>query len=133
MKKISSFPSHPKFLIDENVRIELSSFLKKEGYDVKIAPKGSSDTQVASLSKSDKRILVTNDMDFTDPGLYSSKDLYALIWLRIPQAEKEALISSFHRLVSEYQENYGGKFIILQSDFWNVYDFEERETLLESN
>lgn len=133
MKKTSSFPSRLKFLIDENVRIELSLFLKREGYNVKTIPKGSSDTQVAFLSKSEKRILVTNDVDFTDPELYSSKNLYALIWLRIPQAEKEMLISSFHKLISEQQRNYSGKLICLQSDSWDVYSFEERETLSENN
>lgn len=50
-----------KFLLDENVRIELYRFLKRKGNDVKILGKSVSDEQLAAVSKKEQRILVTND------------------------------------------------------------------------
>lgn len=121
MKEISSSQSKPKFLIDENVRIELLRFLKKEGYDVKSPTKRAVDTKVAFISKREKRILVTNDSDFTDPELYSQDELFAVVWLRIPQSESSKLNVSFKRLLLEYKENYKGKLFLLKEDSWEEY------------
>ena len=61
---MSSLTPNLKFLVDENVRTELSRFLRIQGFDFKLAPKGASDKQLALISKTEKRILVTNDEDF---------------------------------------------------------------------
>lgn len=121
MKEISSSQSKPKFLIDENVRIELLRFLKKEGYDVKSPTKRVADTKIALTSKREKRILVTNDSDFTDPELYSQDEIFAVVWLQIPQSESSKLNVSFQRLLSEYKGNYKGKLFLLKEDSWEEY------------
>ena len=62
-----------KFLLDENVKKELLTFLKDEGHDTAFKSKGLSNGRLAELSKAERRIFVTNDTDFTD-SLLSSKD-----------------------------------------------------------
>ncbi len=101
-----------KFLLDENVRYELFVFLKSEGWDVKLVPKGATDQEVARLSKQEMRVLVTNDADFTTPELYSSKDLFGVIWLRLPQNDREGLIKSFSSLLAEVKD-FAGRVVIL--------------------
>lgn len=49
-KAMSSSIPKVQFLLDENVRKELSTFLKEMGYSVKLAPKGSSDEILATIS-----------------------------------------------------------------------------------
>ena len=121
MKKTSSLLSHPKFLLDENVHFELFNFLTNRGYNVKVPQKGLRDTEVASISRLEKRILVTNDADFADPELYSKDDLFSLIWLRIPQSEVKVLINSFQRILKGYNQKYESRLIILQKDIWDVF------------
>lgn len=110
-----------KFLLDENVRIELSSFLESKGVDVKLVPKGSSDEKVASLSKSERRVLVTNDADFAGSGLYPEERLFALVWLRIAQGDIEELLGSFELLLGELKEEPKGKVVVLRKDSWEIY------------
>ena len=119
----STSASKPKFLLDENVRHELFVFLKSKGWDVKFVPKGSTDREVARLSKKERRVLVTNDADFTLPELYSTDDLFALIWLRLPQADKEGLLATFVLLLDKV-EDFAGKVVILHRESWEVASWE---------
>ena len=54
-----------RFLLDENVRIELVRFLKSNNIAIKQLPKGTSDKALAAFSKQENMILVTNDEDFS--------------------------------------------------------------------
>ena len=115
----STSASKSKFLLDENVRHELFVFLKSKGWDVKFVPKGSTDREVARLSKRERRVLVTNDADFTIPELYSAKDLFAVVWLRLPQADKEGLLETFALLLGKVKD-FAGKVVILRFKSWEV-------------
>ncbi|MEK6860878.1 MAG: DUF5615 family PIN-like protein, partial [Nanoarchaeota archaeon] len=85
-----------KLLLDENVRIELSRFLKTQGFNFTFAPKGATDKQLALISKKEQRILVTNDEDFQ---WFTKDEIYSVIWLWIPQNDPKSLISSFKKLI----------------------------------
>lgn len=122
MKKTSLYHSRPKFLLDENVRIELFHFLSGEGYDIRISPKGITDQKVAFICKKEHLVLVTNDSDFTDPELYSRDELFAVVWLRIPQFDDNKLIHSFNKLLTEYKKDYEGKLFLLVDNSWEVYN-----------
>ncbi len=98
-----------KFLLDENVRIELFKFLQASSIDVKLSPKSASDSFLANISKREKRILVTNDSDFL---LYPRSKLFAVVWLRIPQSDAQGLINSFSGLLSA-KISWQGKLVIL--------------------
>ena len=61
----SPSPLKPKFLLDENVQRRLGLFVKSEGFEVVIPPKGVSNGKLMSFSKTQNCILVTNDSDFS--------------------------------------------------------------------
>ena len=114
----SSTPSPKfKFLLDENVRIDLYKFLQSNGFDIKVAPKGASDSFLASLSKTEKRILITNDEDFAD---YSDDKIFSVVWLKIPQNNPKSLISSFTKLVNEFNK-FSGRLVVLEAENWKDF------------
>lgn len=92
-------PSSPKFLLDENVNKRLEKFLKSEGYNVITASEGFANGRLAELSKTEKRVLVTNDADFTDPVIFPKDRIFSVIWLRVPQNMPESLLLSFSKLL----------------------------------
>ncbi|OGM31031.1 hypothetical protein A2630_03110 [Candidatus Woesebacteria bacterium RIFCSPHIGHO2_01_FULL_44_10] len=112
---MSSSTLPPRFLIDENVRIELYLFLKKEGYDVRVLSKGAPDSLLVETSRKEKRVLVTNDSDFR---WYPNHKIYAVVWLKIPQNEVGTLIRIFNKLIKAL-ESFSGKLIILRETDWD--------------
>lgn len=123
MAMSSSIPTL-RFLLDENVRIELFRHLKVKAFDVKFIPKSTPDSRLANLSKREKLILVTNDEDFTD---YSKDEVFCVVWLRIPQSDPQTLISSFVKLLSEFT-SFEGKLIVLESNKWKDFPLTEEIT-----
>lgn len=111
---MSSLTPKTKFLLDENVRTELFKLLQAKGLDAESSPKGISDSQIASLSKKGRKVLVTNDADFAE---YSNDKVFAVVWLRIPQNDPQSLTSSFARLIDQLK-NFEGKLIILEKNKW---------------
>lgn len=107
-----------KFLLDENVDIGLYKFFRKKRIDVVLVPKGISDEQVALISKKEKRVLVTNDEDFTE---YSKDAIFAVIWLCIPQGDLKVLLFSFEKLLKG-GESFSNKLVILKSNTWDILE-----------
>ena len=114
MSLLASEEKELKFLLDENVKKELLKFLKQQGLDVVFKPKGLSNGELAEFSKSEQRVFVTNDWDFTDSKQFPKEKIFSVVWLRIPQDKPEYLISSFSKLLRENPpENFEGNFITL--------------------
>ena len=116
-----------KFLLDENVRIELSLLLESKGIDVGLVPKGSSDEKVASLSKREERVLVSNDADFATSGVYSEEKLFALVWLRVSQGDVEGLLGSFELFLTKFEEELEGKVVVLKKGSWEVLSMGSKD------
>src|SRR3989344_4881799 len=113
----SVFHSKHKFLLDENVRKRVQTFLVSKGYDAIFAPKEFSDKKLASMSLSEKRVVVTNDADFEDAVLFPKEKIFSVILLRVPQNDPDGLISSLSSLL-EKQQKFEGLLITLKlSDF----------------
>lgn len=112
---MSSSTQPVRFLLDENVRAELGKMLRARGFNLKLAAKGASDQFLASLAKKEKRVLVTNDMDFTD---MASDKVFSVIWLRLPQNNSGLLLASFEKLILECK-NFRGRVIILEPSAWS--------------
>ncbi len=102
-----------KFLLDENVRIELYKSLRTKGVDVVLASKGVSDEKLAKLSLKEERVLVTNDKDFAE---YSAGKVFVVVWLKIPQNDAKALIRSFSLLLKLEPSKFKDKLVILRPD-----------------
>lgn len=110
----------PRFLLDENVRYDLFVFLKSKGYDVKFPPKGTTDSVVADISKNEDRILITNDKDFE---FVSRPEIFSVVLLKIPQADKNGLIKSFDRLISK-NIKFESKIVHLSLSSEEVFNLE---------
>ena len=87
-----------RFLLDENVRIELVEFLTKRGIDFTTAEKSSDDTTLAGISRSEERIVVTNDSDFSE---MCRGDIFSVVWLRLPQNDPELLLEKFGTMLDD--------------------------------
>ena len=98
---LSASQNELRFLLDENVDKELFKFLKKQEYDITLAPKGFTNGELAKISKSEQRILVTNDKHFTNSSVFPKEKIFSIIWLRIPQDKTELLIKSFSSMLKE--------------------------------
>ena len=108
----------PKFMLDENVKKELLQFLKN-GFDVIFKPKGLSNGRLAELSKSEQRVFVTNDWDFTESSLYNKETIFSVVWLRIPQDKPKELLNLFSKLLKDTKD-FKGKFITLHEDKFEI-------------
>ncbi len=114
--------SQLKFLLDENVKKSLSTFLHSKGFNTVIAPRGALNGKLARLSKLEKRVFVTNDSDFTDPMLYTKERVFSVILLRIPQDDIKALLKSFSSLLKERSkpEDFEGNIIFLKEEGFEI-------------
>ena len=56
------------------------------GFSARIAPKGASDETLAQMSIKEKRVIVTNDEDFSE---YPKSTVFSVVWLRIPQNDPQ--------------------------------------------
>ncbi|PIN91364.1 hypothetical protein COU57_00970 [Candidatus Pacearchaeota archaeon CG10_big_fil_rev_8_21_14_0_10_32_14] len=107
-----------KFLFDENVDKRLERYLKKNGVDVLLKPKGLSNGKLAEFSKVEQRIFVTNDEDFSH---FAKEDIFSVIWLRVPQRSIDVLIKEFSNLLKKIQlDEIKGKLIILQENKFEI-------------
>ena len=111
-----------KFILDENVKRRLCGFLESLRFDAKIAPKGVANGMLAALSKSEKRVLVTNDSDFADPVLFPREKVFSVVLLKIPQDEPEALLNAFKKLLKEKarSKDFEGYAVILNEETFEV-------------
>lgn len=91
-------------------------FINSKGYDVKTAPRGFSNGKLASISKLENRVLVTNDKHFTDSSIFPREYIFSVIWLKIPQDKLDSLLTSFSELLKKLKdsEDFEGKLIVLK-------------------
>lgn len=124
-----------KFLLDENVRIELFEYLQGLKIDAITAPKRTSNGKLADFSKKESRILVTNDMDFSE---MTANKLFAVIWLRLPQAviwlrlpqkDLPAILSSFKNFLDNQTDNLEGKLVIIGADGFEIVSLAEEVSI----
>lgn len=115
--------SQLKFLLDENVKIELLKFLKSEGYNASFKPKGVSNGKLAKLSKSERRVLVTNDSDFANSDLFPKEKVFSIVLLAIPQDKPEAFLEAFSILLNERSKpkDFEGFLIVLKDKEFEVF------------
>ena len=120
----------PKFLVDENVKRRLEKFLMAEGFDVVRAPRGVSNGKLAELSKSEKRVLVTNDSDLVNPVSFSKEKVFSVVLLAIPQNKPDAFLKAFSMLLKDKPigEDFEGNLIVLEENEFKVLPISSTST-----
>jgi|TARA_Y100000034_G_scaffold132833_1_gene196767 predicted nuclease of predicted toxin-antitoxin system len=106
-----------RFLLDENIKKELLQFLNSEGLDAVWKPKGLSNGRLAEFSKSEKRILITNDKDFIHSEHFPSEKVFSVIRLKVRQSRPDRLIASFKNLLNSDIEFEGNLITLFEDKF----------------
>jgi predicted nuclease of predicted toxin-antitoxin system len=92
-----------QFKIDENLPIELAELLINAGYDAQTANdqrlQGTKDSILMDVCKSENRILVTLDTDFSDIRAYPPKEFCGIIVLRVRIQAKHHIIKVFSSII----------------------------------
>jgi predicted nuclease of predicted toxin-antitoxin system len=110
-----------RFLIDENVRKEVVDFLRAEGHDILIVPRGSSDDKVIQIAKGEKRIILTHDRHFANILLYPPEELSGIVRLKIHPPSASVIISALGDFLAKFTpERLEKKLIILEKDGFRI-------------
>ena len=110
-----------RFLIDENVRHEVSDFLR-QNHDTKILPAGTKDDAIAAVADAERRVLVTHDLDFANIFLYPPSKYAGIIILRILPPTAPIIIQALTNLLTVLPEDqYSGKLIILEPGGFRIW------------
>ncbi|MBU1327420.1 DUF5615 family PIN-like protein [Patescibacteria group bacterium] len=70
-------------MLDENVDVRLTSFLKKLGFSVLVSPKGLKNGAVLTLADKESCVLLTNDKDFTNLRAVKSSKFAGIVVFRV--------------------------------------------------
>lgn len=92
-----------KFKIDENLPIEVAELLQKEGYKCKTVQeqslKGSTDSRIISVCRSEERVIVTLDMDFSDIRSYPPEQYSGIVVLRLERQDKLHVLEAVRQFI----------------------------------
>jgi len=111
-----------QFLLDEDVHIKLLSWLKDAGHNVVRVPSGFKNGQVIGLARSESRILITRDKDFSNRLMYPPDQSPGIIILRIHPPQYEAFVSALKLLFQALPaaEDFSGKLVILEEGGYHL-------------
>lgn len=121
MSPLPKIPIKIRFLLDENVDIRVSSFLKDKGYNVSRVPTGIKNGAVISLTQKENRILLTNDKDFTNPLLYSKLKSSSIIVFHIHPPDIQKLTSTLEQLLTRLTiADVRGKIFLVEENGFTI-------------
>jgi predicted nuclease of predicted toxin-antitoxin system len=92
-----------RFKIDENLPIEIAELLINAGHNAKTANEqqlqGVRDPILIDVCKSENRVLITLDTDFSDIRAYPPQEFSGIIVLRIGSQAKQHVIKVFQSII----------------------------------
>jgi predicted nuclease of predicted toxin-antitoxin system len=104
-----------KLLLDENLPAKLDKILSAKNWDVKRAPSGASDREIADTAKGEKRIIVTYDKHFADIRAFPPQEFAGIIRLQISPPLISDITSSLEELFHTFQPSQlSGKLIVIR-------------------
>jgi predicted nuclease of predicted toxin-antitoxin system len=102
-----------RFLIDENIPVNLVKTLRKLGHDAVRVQLTSDDWSIARKALKEERILVTQDKDFISSVMRSG---IGVIHVQVLPANEDTIIDAFLNLLDNLlQEKFEG-LVILKND-----------------
>jgi len=110
-----------KFLIDENVRKDVITFLKFLGHDVLPVPPGSKDKKIAQIAKTTKRIILTHDRHFVDILMYPPEEYPGIIRIKVHPPSAFAIINSLKNFLPQFTpDKLNKKLVILEENSFRI-------------
>ncbi|MCG2691668.1 DUF5615 family PIN-like protein [Microgenomates group bacterium] len=114
MSPLTEKPAKLKFLLDENVDVRLTSFLKKLGFSVLVCPKGLKNGAVLALADKESCVLLTNDKDFANLGAVGPSESAGIVVFRVHPPVLSKLESALSKLLKEVSpKEFSGKVFLL--------------------
>ena len=84
-----------RFKVDESVHLEIADLLRRRGYDALTVFdqgfRGRSDRDIADLSQSEGRVLISLDLDFSNILMFPPEKYPGLIVLRLRKKSRSAV------------------------------------------
>lgn len=108
-----------KFLVDESTGVKISQHLSQLGHDsFCVAEKflGVSDEEVLRKAEKEKRILITNDKDFSTLIFYYKMESQGVILLRLKDDSIGNKIRVIENLLANHSDQIKGNFLIVSDD-----------------
>lgn len=108
-----------KFLVDESTGVKISQYLSQLGHDSFCVTEkflGVSDEEVLRKAGKEKRIVITNDKDFSALIFYYRMKNQGVILLRLKDDSIKNKIRVIGGLLSEYHDKIQGNFVIISDD-----------------
>lgn len=102
----------------------LITFFIEHGFDVQRVKPSTPDAIIASQAKSEQRIIVTFDSDFSNILEYPPKEYCGIIRINVKPPLLPFIINSLQLVFAQYiyQENFIGKLIIVHNNRFRVWD-----------
>ena len=93
-----------RFKLDENLPIQLKGMFTESGHDAVTVLEqgmgGATDSDVASVCLPEKRILITQDMDFADIRMYPPGEHPGIVVFRLPSQTRASLLKVCASLIA---------------------------------
>lgn len=107
-----------KFKLDENLPAELAALLTVQGHDVHTVPEeslvGRPDGELFRAATDEQRILLTQDLDFSDVRKFRPGTHAGVVLIRLRDPSRRRIIERFRRILeSEVVDTWGGCFVVL--------------------
>ncbi|PIQ83060.1 MAG: hypothetical protein COV76_00530 [Candidatus Omnitrophica bacterium CG11_big_fil_rev_8_21_14_0_20_64_10] len=111
-----------RFLLDEDVHVKLIDWLKEAGHDAIRVPSGFKNGQVIGLARTESRVLITRDKDFSNRFMYPPEKSAGVVVLSIHPPQLDKLISALTLLLEKLpsEKDFSGKLIILQEQGYRL-------------
>lgn len=104
--------------LDENLPVDLSHFFEIQGHDVHTVYQeelsGIDDATLFETVQNEKRLLVTQDLDFSDLRRYSPGKHFGIVLLRLRNPSRFAMVERLQSVMRIYDlEDWSGCFVVI--------------------
>ena len=108
-----------RFIADENFRLDVTHWLITQGHDVKRVPLGCDDAMAAQAARKERRILLTNDSDFSMTLRFPPKEYPGILIFHIhpPRFDKYVQAAKNFLAARPFKSIHGRTFIVEENFF----------------
>jgi len=117
-----------KFLADVNIEKNLVDYLREQGFNVLWIPDYDcrlKDDDLLKLANKEKRVLITNDTDFSEIVFLQKKVSIGIILIRIKGQVVNKKLSVLKKLIEHYSDKIKNNFIVITDKRIRVRSVED--------